>query len=146
MISKITKDTKLICPDSEIKDYMVAIECESFWIDRQNVWNVECYVCGGSHNVGDMIHVPETDFGNINKQKGNIMKGIEALREQVKIQCSDGNWNYDRYMHGMANGLICALATIEDKNPEYLDAPKLWLCDIKVDGELEPEQNSSQGE
>ena len=61
------------------------------------------------------------------------MKGLKALREQVKIQCSNGNWNYDPYMHGMANGLICALATIENKEPEYLNAPEKWLCDMKID-------------
>lgn len=58
------------------------------------------------------------------------MKGIEALREQVKIQCSAGNWNFNPYMHGMANGLICALATMEDKEPEYLNPPEIWICDI----------------
>lgn len=61
------------------------------------------------------------------------MEGIEALREQVKTQCSNGNWNYDPYMHGMANGLICALATIEGKEPEYLKPPKKWLCDNEID-------------
>ena len=57
------------------------------------------------------------------------MKNIEKLREQVKTQCLDGNWNYDAYMHGMANGLICALATLEDKEPEYLNPPEQWLTD-----------------
>lgn len=67
------------------------------------------------------------------------MGGIEALREQVKIQCSNGNWNYDPYMHGMANGLICALATIENREPEYLNPPEQWLCDIKIDNqEIQP--------
>jgi len=60
------------------------------------------------------------------------MERIQALREQVKIQRSNGNWNYDPYMHGMANGLICALATIEDKEPKYLDAPDTWMCDNKI--------------
>lgn len=60
------------------------------------------------------------------------MKSIKALREMVKIQCSNGNWNYDPYMHGMANGLICALATMEGKEPEYLVAPEKWLYDSKI--------------
>uniref|UniRef100_A0A6M3KDM0 Uncharacterized protein n=1 Tax=viral metagenome TaxID=1070528 RepID=A0A6M3KDM0_9ZZZZ len=71
------------------------------------------------------------------------MKGIEALREQIKIQCSDGNWNYDPYMHGMANGLICALATIEGTEPEYLNPPETWLCDRKIDNkEIQPTEKS----
>ena len=55
---------------------------------------------------------------------------IQALREQVNLQCADGNWNYNPYMHGIANGLICALATLEGKEPEYLAVPAIWLCDI----------------
>ena len=55
---------------------------------------------------------------------------IEAVENQVKIQCSNGNWNYDPYMHGMANGLICALATMKGEEPQYLSAPEKWLCDL----------------
>ena len=60
-----------------------------------------------------------------------MMKGIEVLREQVKIARSDGNWNYDPYLHGMANGLVCALATMEGKTPEYLNAPSVWMRNIQ---------------
>jgi len=57
-------------------------------------------------------------------------KRISALRNITGIQCAEGNWNYDPYMHGMANGLILALAIMEEKNPEYLSAPKEWLSGI----------------
>lgn len=67
------------------------------------------------------------------------MKGIKAIREMVKTQCVNGNWNYNPYMHGFANGLILALATIEDKEPEYLDAPEKWVCDISSNDLPEPE-------
>ncbi len=53
----------------------------------------------------------------------------QQLEECVRIQCSDGNWNYDPYMHGMANGMILALALLRNESPVYLDAPKEWLCD-----------------
>jgi len=69
------------------------------------------------------------------------MTGIKALREQVKTQCSDGNWNYDPYMHGMANGLICALATMEGIEPQYLDAPDVWLCDVSKKNKKERKNN-----
>ena len=69
------------------------------------------------------------------------MTGIKALREQVKTQCSDGNWNYDPYMHGMANGLICALATMEGIEPQYLDAPDVWLCDVSKKNKKERQDN-----
>lgn len=68
------------------------------------------------------------------------MERIKALREQVKIQRVNGNWNYDPYMYGMANGLICALATIEGVEPEYLDPPKTWLCDNRSEeGSMNPD-------
>lgn len=70
------------------------------------------------------------------------MKEIEALRELVKIQTDHGNWNYDPYMHGMANGLILALATLEDKEPKFLSAPKEWLKDRP---KFEPEEATSEG-
>jgi len=46
--------TKLYCPDSDIKDWMDALQT-NFWIDEQDVWNVDCHVCGGEHNLGDML-------------------------------------------------------------------------------------------
>lgn len=66
---------------------------------------------------------------------GHKMAGIDALRGQVRTQCSNGNWNYDPYMHGMANGLICALAIVEGKEPRYLNPPETWLCDHKIDND-----------
>ena len=61
------------------------------------------------------------------------MTNKEKLDDLIKIQCSDGNWNYDPYMHGMANGMILARSIIqgEEKEPEYLEAPKEWLCNKK---------------
>lgn len=59
------------------------------------------------------------------------MTNKEKLEDLIKVQSSDGNWNYDPYMHGMANGMILAKAVMEDKEPKYLDAPKEWLCNNK---------------
>lgn len=45
----------------------------------------------------------------------------------VSIQRSDGHWNHDSYMHGMANGLILAQSMLNhEPNPKYLDAPQKW--------------------
>ena len=52
---------------------------------------------------------------------------IKNLRDLIEIQCSEGNWNYNSYMFGMANGMILALATITREEPQYLDAPDKWL-------------------
>lgn len=55
---------------------------------------------------------------------------INGLKELLKIQCYDGNWNYDAYMYGLANGMILSLATIERKTPEFLAPPKEWVRKI----------------
>lgn len=53
----------------------------------------------------------------------------EALKDIIKVQCSDGNWNYDPYMQGMANGLLCAMSVLTSEDVEYLSAPAKWLKD-----------------
>lgn len=60
------------------------------------------------------------------------MNEIEKLRNLVQIQCSDGNWNYDHYMHGMANGMILALSVLENSIPKFLEAPRQWLAARKT--------------
>lgn len=65
---------------------------------------------------------------------------IEQLRELVNVQGKSGNWNYDPYMHGMYNGMELALATLENREPTYKEAPKMWICDYplgKLCGEVE---------
>lgn len=53
---------------------------------------------------------------------------IKDLEDCIKIQTSDGNWNFDPYMHGMANGMILSHALIEEHTPNFLEAPKQWLA------------------
>jgi len=60
-----------------------------------------------------------------NYNKGEIMKSkfeeytieqrLEDLRSLTKISSSVGNYDANDYLHGMANGLILALATMENK-------------------------------
>ena len=68
------------------------------------------------------------------KYKNHVAKILQtiasrrnSLKKCVDIQCSDGNWNYDGYMHGMANGMLLALGIFDGKDPRFLDAPKKWL-------------------
>ena len=61
---------------------------------------------------------------SINKGGGYERKQNRTVARCKKIQCTDGNWDYDEYMRGMANGIILALAIMEGKEPEYKDAEK----------------------
>lgn len=63
----------------------------------------------------------------------NLEAELEAVKKSVSnlvdAQCSDGNWNYDPYMHGMANGLITAQSVISNVEPRFLEAPDIWISD-----------------
>ncbi|MFA1821176.1 hypothetical protein ACDX78_13550 [Virgibacillus oceani] len=54
---------------------------------------------------------------------------LEEMREILKIQGYDGNWNHDPYMHGMYNGMEIMLAMVEGRSPEYRIAPSRWTVD-----------------
>ena len=51
------------------------------------------------------------------------------INEILKVQGSDGNWNYDEYMHGMYNGMELMVAIIEGREPVFKDKPEFWLKD-----------------
>ena len=53
-----------------------------------------------------------------------LKKQLQAMDDVIKIQCSDGNWNCDSYMHGMANGMIMMRSMFSSKSPEFLDKPE----------------------
>jgi hypothetical protein len=48
-----------------------------------------------------------------------LITRLDELRSIVSIQSSEGNWTESDYMQGMANGLILALAIMEDRMPVY---------------------------
>lgn len=54
----------------------------------------------------------------------------QQIDDVVAIQVSDGNWNYDEYMFGMANGLLLAQSIARGTEAKFLDAPAVWLRDI----------------
>lgn len=67
-------------------------------------------------------------------------KIYEDLQTLMHTQGQSGNWNYDPYMHGMFNGMDLMLAILEDRDPEYRSAPKVWLDSISlVEAGAEPD-------
>ena len=61
---------------------------------------------------------------------GSKDKYILELEKITKIQTSNGNWDYDPYMQGLANGLIMALSMARGKEPKFLEAPEVWLSSL----------------
>jgi hypothetical protein len=54
---------------------------------------------------------------------------LADMKEVLKIQGYDGNWDYDEYMHGMYNGMELMLSIAEEREPNYKEAPKEWVKD-----------------
>lgn len=60
--------------------------------------------------------------------KNKIAKNILNL---IEIMGQNGNWNYDEYQFGLANGLVVAYAVITGKEPMFFHKPPVWLKDIE---------------
>jgi hypothetical protein len=54
---------------------------------------------------------------------------LKDLDDLIDLQSSNGNWNYNEYMMGLANGMILARHIMRDERGEvpYLTAPNVWL-------------------
>lgn len=66
--------------------------------------------------------------------KGAISAPLAEIDKVLDIQKMHGNWNYDAYMHGLANGLIMARSCLTGEDPDFLEAPNEWLADRPDDG------------
>lgn len=63
--------------------------------------------------------------------KSEWLDRVKNLKDVLDLQCSNGNWNYNGYMHGRANGLILAMNIIENNKdePPYMKAPDVFLSE-----------------
>ena len=77
-------------------------------------------------------------------KKIEYKKALSKLRNVTKVQCQNGNWDYDEYMRGMANGLILAKAIFENKQPVYFDAPDKCI-DEPEHAEKQPHYKNEDG-
>ena len=59
---------------------------------------------------------------------------LTEFDEMIGVQCSDGNWNADPYMHGMANGMLYMKSLIDGQDPDFMEAPEVWLDDVRPGG------------
>ncbi len=73
-------------------------------------------------------------------------KKLREAKGCLELQGSDGNWNYDPYMHGMYNGMEFMLAMFEDREPQYRSAPKKWLFDKEEKARKDCVESFSKGE
>lgn len=60
-------------------------------------------------------------------------KEIKMSNDLVQAQCSDGNWNCNSYMHGLANGMRLIESIFHGDEGELnlrMESPKQWLDDL----------------
>ena len=48
-----------------------------------------------------------------------LLQRIRKVKDICKIQSYNGNWDYDEYMRGLANGLILAVAILNEEEPKF---------------------------
>jgi hypothetical protein len=74
--------------------------------------------------------------------KKTIEERLKDLEQMVEVQSRQGNWDWDWYMMGMANGLILALNTVRGdvEVPPLKSKPEEWGADryerMKAEGKL----------
>ena len=69
-------------------------------------------------------------------------ESVSVLQDLLDVQCTDGNWNHDAYMHGLANGLILAMSVFGDRTPQFLEAPSEWVAVTKENSKVKEPQCS----
>jgi hypothetical protein len=69
----------------------------------------------------------------IDELHNRLNRIYEETAKVVDVQATDGNWNFDSYMHGMLNGMKLIQAIIHNVEPEFKDAPKEWLSEIECE-------------
>jgi hypothetical protein len=95
----------------------------------------------------DCVPAPELTWSNSSDDRVEELEDtIDGLEKMVDVSCSDGNWNYDPYLHGMANGMIFALAMMKNEEPVYLDAPEVWLKDLPYKQRLSVQEEATPTE
>lgn len=76
---------KLVCPDFENGD-QEAVHV-SFWIDEQDVWNVDCAICGGQHNLDDMLEdakEPANKLEQLEPMQNDIIQAVKELENKIR--------------------------------------------------------------
>lgn len=58
---------------------------------------------------------------NIRLSDYDAEKRLKDLKNICDIQCSEGNFDVNEYMRGMANGLILAVSIFEGTDPKYIE-------------------------
>ena len=65
-------------------------------------------------------------------RKESLEEAIVAFQKLLDIQIADGNWNYDEYQFGMANGMILAMSVMTGDDPDFKNKPDTFRRDLEM--------------
>jgi hypothetical protein len=80
--------------------------------------------------MSDLLKL-DSAIATFNRTKVHREERVASIKDLLATRCTPGNWNYNPYMHGFANGMILALAVLEDTPIDYLSTPAMFLEDYK---------------
>jgi hypothetical protein len=104
-------------------------------IDFIDIWNN-----GGKCDLDDKSL--QTKFNKfLNLHSFASKSHVEDLQDLIKIQATEGNWNYSPYMRGLANGLIISLSVLTGEEPIFFEEPEAYLEDLVTSSWKETQQN-----
>ena len=115
------KDQKTVSNEFHELEYIA----KKFGVDASDVSKAKEFT--GSNNR-DVI---EAHLKNLKP-----VKKFLAIQEAANINKQHGNFDFNPYALGLANGLILALAILQEEEPNYLKAP--------VDGFLEDKKGEAK--
>ena len=107
--------------------------------ERHGVWH-ELLVAVGDDNTAHVTLDDET-LQALSKRAGiaveDYVQGIDpfptdVLRGVTDTATSPGNYDYDPYLLGMANGLLLAESILHNTEYSPLETPEVFLCDEGV--------------
>lgn len=125
----VKDDAKPIAPH-ESEKYIESLPCNTVFDNNGTLKELEDQVIKAFDLDPDVPRLYATE-NEISYTEADVLADrIASLKETVEHQCQPGNWNYDQYMHGFANGLILALAIMEGREyADMKDAPEEWMVD-----------------
>lgn len=77
--------------------------------------------------VDVVTHLPASTLevqGDAREGGADFAALVDRVREIAQAQGMDGNWDQSPYMRGLRNGLVLALAILEDSEPEFRGPPE----------------------
>jgi hypothetical protein len=92
---------------------------------------MKCYVCYGEKEISDLSNggckrCPHCKGTGEEPEGIKMTNRLNKAKELLDVQGNHGTWDYDPYFHGMFNGMALIIAVMEDKEPEYKEAPERW--------------------